>query len=801
MVSPGGARSHKNIVMDVSQVTKIQVFLPGPTAITHLAICRDLSDTSSPSSRPSGEPSSLPSSSPSALPSLSPSAGPTSTICIPEAKLVDKSVADGVVGDYTSNPISIIYQGRSSVTFQVEQNWVAGDISWLAVNYEPADGAAPEVCHTTEALNDASSTPSYAAKCHNGFARIDVFAYDCSFVDVSNVIIPSSCESWSNDGKKAAFHFTVPCDPDPVMDGGSCDEPVCTSEARLVKKSVTDGTYGDVLSNPVNIVHYGVDTVTFRVEQNWKDGEISWISVDYKPADGSSETVCKSTEGVNHVSSTPDYTAKCSNGVAVIDIYAYDCTFTEVADIGGGVPVACQAWAGSGKTSHFRYTVPCDRMDKTYCTDEPDCIPEARTGFKSVTDGASGDFTSLPVTILRQGGSTVEFQVEQNWKDGDIGWIAVDYVPADQGLATTCVSTEAVGAGESTPSYTAVCVNGVAEIDVYAYDCTFTGVANIDATVPGTCQPFVDVGKKVHVHFTLPCLCVGGPSASSDKSTAVKTVSSKVAPTFKPVTLATNKLECGTDIFEDYETTGQSESWQHGSEYNDDAFTTFLGRLGRNHAVVSKVFYVPINSDYVDVTFDLYDIDGMSSSDKVFVGVQGSYLDLDLFHANGNKKYYNDIEVTGSTIANRRISFNFDKTDTIYAVTMRIPKYWYDKTGYKLPISFKIETAKDISEESYGVDNFRLHATCKRRQLDNEDGPIPPASESDESGDDGSFYCLSADFPCEGGSGMVNVCHYSTRKGYETFCIPETDSEILRFYAQDYCGPCVGGFGGVNMFQ
>jgi hypothetical protein len=27
------------------------------------------------------------------------------------------------------------------------------------------------------------------------------------------------------------------------------------------------------------------------------------------------------------------------------------------------------------------------------------------------------------------------------------------------------------------------------------------------------------------------------------------------------------------------------------------------------------------------------------------------------------------------------------------------------------------------------------------------------------------------------------MCHYSTRRGYQTFCIPEADSEILRFYS------------------
>jgi len=59
----------------------------------------------------------------------------------------------------------------------------------------------------------------------------------------------------------------------------------------------------------------------------------------------------------------------------------------------------------------------------------------------------------------------------------------------------------------------------------------------------------------------------------------------------------------------------------------------------------------------------------------------------------------------------------------------------------------------------------------------------------------GSFYCVAADFPCSnegGGKNMVHICHHSASVGYQTFCIPEADSEVLRFYQKDYCGPCVG---------
>ena len=78
------------------------------------------------------------------------------------------------------------------------------------------------------------------------------------------------------------------------------------------------------MSNPINILQYGGNTVRFRVEQTCKDGEIGWISVAYDPADGINGKVCLSSDGVDSASSTPDYNAKCENGVSKVDVYVYE---------------------------------------------------------------------------------------------------------------------------------------------------------------------------------------------------------------------------------------------------------------------------------------------------------------------------------------------------------------------------------------------------------------------------------------------------------------------------------------------
>jgi len=67
---------------------------------------------------------------------------------------------------------------------------------------------------------------------------------------------------------------------------------------------------------------------------------------------------------------------------------------------------------------------------------------------------------------------------------------------------------------------------------------------------------------------------------------------------------------------------------------------------------------------------------------------------------------------------------------------------------------------------------------------------IAPAQEEE---DDSKHACSSKDHPCNGD--MVYVCHYSSRHGYQTYCVPEADSDIVEFYPKSYCGRCTGGQG------
>jgi len=128
-------------------------------------------------------------------------------------------------------------------------------------------------------------------------------------------------------------------------------------------------------------------------------------------------------------------------------------------------------------------------------------------------------------------------------------------------------------------------------------------------------------------------------------------------------------------------------------------------------------------------------------------------------------------------------------------VFVRVPSTEFNTYGFAIPYSYYSDGSR------FWITGYKIRSVCSTKQgarkLDNEqDGRsvASPVSEPQGDGEEYSFYCLAKDFPCEGGPDFVHVCHYSSRVGYQTFCIPEADSEVLRFYSRDYCGPCIGGF-------
>jgi hypothetical protein len=269
------------------------------------------------------------------------------------------------------------------------------------------------------------------------------------------------------------------------------------------------------------------------------------------------------------------------------------------------------------------------------------------------------------------------------------------------------------------------------------------------------------------------------------------------------VHLTTNVVNCGTVHVEKFDTPGDVDSWENGVYTTIEGVGSFLGRLGHENPMVQKTFIIPESATKVVLSFIFIDImNVVKNGDSVEIGIQNSWMEVKL--TTKQTQYHSDIEITKEDVAEFRLQLDVsaDANSNAYTISVDIDSRWWNNfgdnlDGYNLPIGFRVTTENPIEEESYGIEQISLTADCGRR-LDNQLPPKPEMEPSDD-GEDGSFYCKAADYPCGEGTDTVHVCHFSTNLGYQTFCIPDSDSEVLRFYGKDYCGPCVGGFGGINM--
>jgi hypothetical protein len=155
----------------------------------------------------------------------------------------------------------------------------------------------------------------------------------------------------------------------------------------------------------------------------------------------------------------------------------------------------------------------------------------------------------------------------------------------------------------------------------------------------------------------------------------------------------------------------------------------------------------------------------------------------------------------------------------LHDVSLSIPGEYF-RSG-ELNVAFLFNLSDSISSVSGGIDDVILnaHSNCKygaqkpthqslephnlitgdggnQRLIGSTRGETTAATESvvGQLEENDGPHCSADDFPCNGGA-KAYICHYSVFKGYSTYCVSEEDTDVIRFYPNDYCGPCIGGYG------
>jgi hypothetical protein len=579
----------------------------------------------------------------------------------------------------------------------------------------------------------------------------------------------------------------------PILRVSSVNE--CVNDPSLVTMTGTQ----KFATIPIQILSQDTIEVKFSVMQSWLDHPACYVATDYL-----STTSSPTCERVDNVApgEIDTYTAMCNNGVAQVTLYVHSSDF-DATDDDATVPERCDP-VGEGQTVSYTFDIPCGVEEgSAACEPTPEltCTHFASQiisseDFETAEQAQSWLFASTgSATSLDLGADSPEvsktfevpmdsseimlefdFDESADWASDDEVFIRINGVYLD-------LMSYISGTSEGTKTGTFG--------DLAASVTTSGNNHNVQLTIPDTWYPVgrLTLGFKV--------------STSVPETVGFDNV---VLSSFCAVNLSvSSSIVCPADggdmeiSFEDFEH-GEADTWG-GVESADGPFTTFLGRLGRENQEVTKDFPVPDGTESVLLAFDFYNIDGFTQGDKAYVTIDGTSLDLGLFDSSGSGTVnYDDITVTKTESSKQNIGFSISELDQKFQLEVTIPAKWY--TSGVLAIGFKVDMDKTIELTSAGIDNVRLTAVCESAQRRDLEQPFLsqtlPVAEPDMYADDGGYYCSAEDFPCQG-AGNVHICHYDARRGYQTFCLPEADSEVLRFYSNDYCGACVGGYRGINL--
>jgi hypothetical protein len=704
-----------------------------------------------------------------------------------------------------------------TVTVDISQLWSgeSGTMS-VAVAYYGSTGS-----NVFDLRNDVeyAVVKSYTAQCFKGYAEFTIYAY------ISGIAPESECEASVQTiaGSKdvVVYQVEMPCTP--------CE---CEPVAELLSQ------VGASLSLPAgvfDITAQNVSTVDFSISQNWNS--LSMFALQYFTTDGSPS--CDVMGTVPDSETVFTFTAQCFKGFAEVNLFVYAGDYVAASDC-----AACAA-PGEGSTDMVAYTfeLPCKPCDWVETTATTDCYDRAVQLVETI--GANVDLPLGTVDIQSVNFVSVTFDIAQLWRDNMSMGV---YYYTESGTPKLDLS-ENVDYG-ATKSYTAQCFFGYAEFSIYAYvganapqsDCE---ASSADAViyrfeVPCSscdgCEADVNLVHQAGANLSLPAEVVaitaqnvdnvdfdisqlwksmvsdGGDSVQmlavhyyttdsvptcEQMDTSYDAVGSFSAQCFKGFAEVRIHVYAGSYAPDDCEACSAPEGddsvvysfelpcrpcdWSTDALLLDCNSVAALETIEGSCASPSDMPINIIATDGESVTFILSETFSpyVQESVSVLYSRSGGTEDCTTLHKVASGLIAGDFIATCDADGVAKVSIYTDAdSDT------GLCKYTgYGSCGYHYVIPCKQDLLCPSSGQR-GLDEMEAFRTPAANEPSVDDEDIP--------------YCVTEDFPCEGeGSDLVFVCHYSARKGYETFCIPETDSDILRFYPNDYCGPCEGGYGGL----
>ena len=403
---------------------------------------------------------------------------------------------------------------------------------------------------------------------------------------------------------------------------------------------------------------------------------------------------------------------------------------------------------------------------------------------------------------------------------------------------TECFEDSNVGTCTEDIVYTAYCMHNVA---ISIVDLWFTGNyldgGGDSGVVPECCHPSNTTNPTVQYTFKLRCESECPPRPGTPTAAPVTPTASPVTPTASPVTLTAAPVPgspSGAPVTPVTPTFAPVTGSPTGAPVSRpdcekvDAETCSATDGGATHEVSIETLGVNLtDNSYSEWTLSNgIDMWTAGNSDKataskayvtydcaaktlcvLVVAEDGKTLDKDDLSDNNWIKIYDDgpsnaesgtIQQIKGTDGTRIIAWEgcFENIAPACAPKVQIHANYDEgettstgKGGALIALNYQCECTrrrrlKSAKEEEH-LSSYVANFLEDKKKLVKKNLPH-------HGGD--SHYCSKDEYPCGEINENVHVCHYSARDGYQTYCVPEADSDILGYYPKDYCGHCVGGY-------
>ena len=260
-------------------------------------------------------------------------------------------------------------------------------------------------------------------------------------------------------------------------------------------------------SDPITIDSQNGDEVTFTVSQTWSDELLCLIATNYVSDEGN---VCPSVANAAP-GEFAQYTAKCVDGIATVDLYVYDPTLLDNTDSFTIADICEQT--DLTKTYKYQFEIPCDLGDPEVCPPvEPSCA-DLVYEFDSTDDvdawlfgkqGTSGSNSFLALdTSTAEVSKTVDVPSSATGVTFEFDFLTIGDKPAGQKLLARIGDyyinlTEGLGLTSSSKTYFFGTIEATVEPIV------FTNTKTVKVTIPAELysKGFISLGVKTTADST-----------------------------------------------------------------------------------------------------------------------------------------------------------------------------------------------------------------------------------------------------------------------------------------------------------